>query len=325
MIELLPQQEHTMSTICFEDHYNNDMTDYVAKRKSEQEAIKDFLAQGLEPGQHWFFWCLKGAAISAYTGEPDGWEWPPRLSGRVAARNKQDARQKIAAEFGEEYPMRVLKKDQVKHPFLLYLEEMRADSSSARFALRFMPQQCKVCEREFVLNDTYNIIENHGRGGRHTCSAECELVLRARLRAELSPSVPGGHQPVIYCITHKPSGKKYIGKTDQAFTLRWYQHMYQPGNSEFHRYIKNSALTDWVFEVVECTNNTIPVEIQKDAKSYARAILAREQHWINHFDTINQGLNSAVSHKETMATPQQRLEFEMEQMDDERNDEHQHA
>lgn len=299
MKELEPSTEQQSADPTHEAH------DFMKESRERRQAEEAFLSIGLEDGQSWFFWCLKGANISYHTQEPDGWEWPPRLSGRIAAKDKKDARQKIAQEFGEDYPMRVLDKDRVKYPFLLYLEPLSAGNSTSRYIQRFMPKSCSICGREFTTNDRYNDRNDSGRGADTNCSEACyELHRLNQQSSSFTEGFPGygGHQAVIYCITHKPTQKRYIGKTSQAFTLRWYQHMYQPGTTEFHKLIKSSAVTDWTFEVLEATHSTIPESILRGTQAYERAVLAREQYWIDYYDTINSGLNTATSIKaETIA------------------------
>lgn len=263
-----------------------------------REDVKGFLTQGLNPGQTWFFWCLKGATHNSFTQQPDGWEWPPRVSGRIAATSKKEARQKVCEDFGEDYPMRVLDKDRVKYPFLLYIEEMTPNN---RYALRFMPRACEICGSQFTLHDHYMEPERSARGGDHTCSQACESVFRNHQSRDwiAMKNDTGQHPAVIYSILHKPTGQRYIGKTTQAFTLRWYQHFFQPGDTAFHQLIQASAITDWTFEVLEQIHLTISETIRRGTPEYHQAVLQREQHWIDTYDTINNGLNSVVSVKST--------------------------
>lgn len=281
--------------------------------KKQKDAIAAFLSQGLEPGQLWFFWCLKGQRFNEYTKEPDGWEWPPRLSGRIAAKDKQEVRQKIAEEFGEEYPMRVLKKDYVKYPFLLYIEPMVAGGTGERYALRFMPATCKECGVSFTLNDKYN--DPHANSSRDTCSSECEHRLKQRERAEGFEYQGGGTSPpVIYAITHKPSGQRYIGKTEQPFTLRWYQHMFHPGTSAFHGKVRVTPITEWQFEVIEHLGYLSALHNGSKNAAYRNAISEREQFWINHFNTLSDGLNS-VKAASSLPEPETADEVKTEEKD----------
>lgn len=272
-------------------------------RLAKKVCREAFIKEGLDEGQQWYFWCLKGQSRNPYSHEPDGWEWPPRLSGRIAAKDKEDVRQKLAAEFGETYPMRVLQKERAKHPFLLYVEPMLIGKPGERFIDRFIPRACAVCERVFVLNDHYNDPNKHTASD--TCSAECQQDYRRQkeLKAFNDGLGSRAHTPVIYCITHKPSGKRYIGKTDQAFTLRWYQHMYHPGKTLFHQLIRTSALSDWQFEVLEQVELSDDELRQSGWEGYHLRVLQREKFWITHFDTIKNGLNSVMSYRDPGESP----------------------
>lgn len=258
--------------------------------KAQRAALAKFLDEGLEPGQQWFFWCLKAPHISEYTKEQDGWAWPPRLSGRIAAADKNDARKRLAEEFGEPIPMRVLVKDYGKHPFLLYIEPMSIGSSGERYARRFIPTQCKECGTTFTLNDKYN--DPHANSNAHACSSECEALLKAQERAMSLDARAGYNTPVIYCITHKPTGQKYVGKTEQPFTLRWYQHMYHPGDSDFHALVRQTPVTDWQFEVLEHLGYLLVKHDNVRGANYRLEVAQREQYWINTLNTLDQGLNS---------------------------------
>lgn len=278
------------------------LTPHVYSATPTKEEVQHFLEQGLEPGQIWFFWCLKGATYNSYTKEPDGWEWPPRVSGRIAAMDKKEARRKICEDFGEDYPMRVLDKERTKYPFLLYIEAMTTNN---RFAIRFMTRACDICGSHFTLNDHYMQPEKSERGGNNTCSQACETIFTNRQNRDFIAlkNNTGQHVPVIYCITHKPSNRRYVGKTTQAVTLRWYQHFFHPGDTPFHQLIQTSALTDWCFEVLEVLSTSISETIRRGTPEYHQAVLQREQYWIDFYDSINQGLNTAVSIKVSPTLP----------------------
>lgn len=261
------------------------------KYKQDKAEIHRVLTEGLADGETWFFWCLKGRSFNPYTKEPDGWEWPPRLSGRIAATSKAEAKKAIEQEMGEEFPMRVLRKNQSQYPFLLYIEPMIPGGSGERYGRRFILRQCQECNVAFTLNDKYN--DPMANSSQETCSAECETRMRNRERAEgFGQQASGNSPPVIYCITHTPSGQRYVGKTEQPFTLRWYQHMYHPGDSAFHSKISSTPITEWQFEILEHLGHLIIAHPDRRNPAYRAAIAAREQYWINHFDSLNNGLNS---------------------------------
>lgn len=256
--------------------------------REKQDQIS-FLNQGLEPGESWFFWCVKTQKISEYTGSPDGWNWPPAISGRVAAKNKKHARERISEELDMNIPLRVSAKDRPTSPYLLYIEEITEDKpASLRYLQRFMPRQCEVCHTTFVLNDIYNTeIKNiHA----DTCSTTCNDAFRLRMKSQSFEEGTGVRPDTttIYLITYTPENKHYVGKTTQPFTLRWYQHMYHPGDSAFHKKIRTSPLADWQFKVLEEIN---PLH-ELSSGDLSKHIAQREQFWIDHYNSIQNGFNS---------------------------------
>ena len=56
----------------------------------------------------------------------------------------------------------------------------------------------------------------------------------------------------IYKITHKPTGKVYIGKTVNFPLWRWWQHIKDQSGTKFHEFFKeNSNMCDWIFEAID--------------------------------------------------------------------------
>ena len=55
----------------------------------------------------------------------------------------------------------------------------------------------------------------------------------------------------IYKITHKQTGKVYIGKTVNHPIFRWFQHFKAQSGSYFHEAMKNSKITEWTYEVID--------------------------------------------------------------------------
>lgn len=97
------------------------------------------------------------------------------------------------------------------------------------------------------------------------------------------------HSPVIYKITNKNNNKCYIGQTTQPFTLRWYQHMFQPSDTKFHKEIKgNSTINDWTFEIIE----VLKFKREDSTAERKKQLNERENHWIKFCDSINNGYNS---------------------------------
>ena len=87
----------------------------------------------------------------------------------------------------------------------------------------------------------------------------------------------------------------YIGKTTQAFTLRWWQHFSSETNTKFSKEINQTSLKDWVFSIIEIINEE---EAQDQNKTLDAWISEREQFHINDNDSINNGYNSVIAIKE---------------------------
>lgn len=143
-------------------------------------------------------------------------------------------------------------------------------------------RNCKECSSEYV------VIENQQNGIEASdsyCSEDCRLRFRLRQREESFESylLTNKHPAIIYKITHRPTGQVYIGQTSQAFTLRWYQHFFHAGDTKFHKLIKSSSPTEWIFEIQEIISD-------KKDQSF---INQREKFWIDHYDSVARGLNTA--------------------------------
>lgn len=141
---------------------------------------------------------------------------------------------------------------------------------------------CRVCSTPFTLIQAR---QNGVYANYEMCSSECRKITR---RAEdfggyAESYINQDYRPCIYKITNKSSQMVYIGQTVQCFTLRWYQHFFQAGDSKFHQAIKSSQPNDWTFEVIEVLETPVT----------KKEIDAREMHWITHYDSINNGYNTA--------------------------------
>lgn len=238
-----------------------------------------------------FLFQLKGkAGDSAY----NNWQWPPVWSDKVEATDRKDAHAKIESDFGKKFPLRVLQKDIDSNEFLLVIKEIKPDDHHTLGL--FENRECKQCGTQFKMIEKYQQGNSIG-GGTTFCSFNCNDEFRRvdQLRITEANILSGNHVPVIYRITNKITGLCYVGKTTQVFTLRWYQHFFQGCGTEFHNYIKQYKITDWIFEVVEI------VELPADCKQYKAAhrfILQREMFHINQNDSIANGYNTTASLKE---------------------------
>ena len=216
------------------------------------------------------------------------WCWPPLHSGMIEAATGADAREELQKRYSVELPMTGLRGEKGKQQqFLLCLDDM---TNKPYLLDRFVDRACKHCGVMFTLNSKYLVNEG---GARDFCSSECSDTFKKGegITWDVDFDFNGIHEAVIYKITCKADGKCYIGKTTQAFTLRWYQHFYQGFGTKFHEAIKKHGLAGWTFEVIEVID--IPKGVYgRDKHTF---ILDRESHWIRHYDSVNNGYNSVIS------------------------------
>jgi len=215
------------------------------------------------------------------------WSWPPIASGQITAGSTKEARQILESEYGVKLPGAKGKSDTVLLCTLIDME------NKPYLRQRFDVRICTQCGKEYTLNEKYLL--NAG-GNREHCSSDCSLDERNTKGVEVyvNSELNGIHEAVIYKITNKKTGLCYIGKTTQAFTLRWYQHFYQSCGTKFHSAIKEYGLDCWTFEVIE---------IVGDRRTPVSIILERESFWIKHFNSINNGYNSVISKTEEITFP----------------------
>lgn len=87
---------------------------------------------------------------------------------------------------------------------------------------------------------------------------------------------------IIYQITNKVNGKKYVGLTNSSLKKRWYQHRYDAthstSNIHFHRAIRKYDITDWNLDALCCCLTKVDAEYL-------------ERHFIKECDTYASGYN----------------------------------
>jgi hypothetical protein len=170
-----------------------------------------------------------------------------------------------------------------KHEYLIKIREIHSDEEMTLGQIEL--KDCHQSSAGFRRIDLYNDT-NETYKGTEFCSSKCQCAHREEGRSERFNSGMGGIEPpVIYRVFNRETGMSYVGKTTQVFTLRWYQHFYQGGNSKFHDAIKCSSKKDWEFSIVECV--VIPEGEDRD-----QFISVREQFWIDELDAINNGYNT---------------------------------
>lgn len=234
-----------------------------------------------------FYYQIKGKELNTYFGSSN-WSWPPIFSGMVEAKTKKEARLLIEDEYGRKFPLRVLQKDLDNESYLLNIREITKDDT--RTLSLFELKECLEpdCSNKFRVIDKYND-NNESYKGHDYCSVKCKNLNYERTSYKTPNELDANGTAVIYKITNVSSGMVYIGKTTQVFTLRWYQHFYQNGDCKFHQAIKNSSLKDWTFEIVEI------VEAPTSGKDINIHIREREGFWIDHYNAIESGYNSAAA------------------------------
>lgn len=187
-----------------------------------------------------FFFQIKGkSGPDAYS--MGNWAWPPIWSDKVDALDHDDAKRKIEEMYGKKFPLRVLKKDLDSNDFLLSITMITEHDSY--FKRMFDVQECKCCGIKFRVIQNYQI-GNPG-GGMAYCSKECQRSHNEIEYYRNKEEGNGIHVPVIYRIHNKTTNKSYVGKTKQAFTFRWYQHIFQPkADTKFYSEIEKTKITD---------------------------------------------------------------------------------
>lgn len=239
--------------------------------------------------------------------EDNTWLFPPLWSGKVTADNRKQAKSIIEEQYEQEFPMRVLKKDIDSHAFLLVIREIEDNDYYTKKL--FEVSKCKKCDTQFKVIEKYQY--GNSGGSFEFCSSICAKEYKT-VDAYVDYRNGAKSVPVIYKITHKGNGKCYIGKTAQPFTLRWYQHFFQTKGTKFHTAIKESQITDWVFEVIEIID--MPEEIKKGSfTSINDYIFEREMFYINMHDSIRNGYNSVMSKAEQVEDLQAEILFPVEQ------------
>lgn len=220
-----------------------------------------------------------------------GWSWPPIFSGKVSADNKRKAKQLIEDEYGRKFPLRVLKKDLENEYFLLRIIEI--DKEDDRTQELFVLKSCQECDKKFRVIDKYND-EHEAYKGKEFCGYKCKKANHEKNRAPKPSDLlsQNGGAAFIYRIRNKKDDRSYIGKTQQVFTLRWYQHFYQSGSCKFHDAIRSSSLTDWEFSLIELVN-------VQDGVKVSDAVQEREAYWINYFNAVENGYNTVAVNSPT--------------------------
>lgn|GEM_PF-1669795 len=236
----------------------------------------------------------KGDAILDYVS------WKDFEMGYIEAVSKKEAREKLEEEFNCKLPSRVVKTDYIisKYKYILKVYESKPYWDSVWGDDR----ECIICGSVYNIIDKVNNLGD--KGDINCCSEECQSVNQQNselLKSEeyLYKKLEENkdiHLPCIYKISNLKTGMVYIGQTTQTPTFRWYQHFNCTSGTKFYDAIGSSEITDWTFEVLETiTREDMIKGSHWDKNVY---INQREQYWINEFDSVNKGYNTATANKE---------------------------
>jgi hypothetical protein len=239
-----------------------------------------------------FYYQIKGLRP-----ENNSWSWPPVHVGAVYdVKDKKAAKAAVEEELGRQFPSRVIRAKMGEEPYLLTIRSMSEHDKRTREI--FEDKECLRCNGHFRVVDHYND-DMALYKGREYCSSDCkeadynERKLRESVMYEGQSIIKS--RGVIYSILHVPSGKRYVGQTTIAFTLRWHQHLNAHSGNKFHSFLsKNDKIEEWQFSILE----RVELPQGEEPRAYMNA---REQYWITHYNTIEDGLNTAVACKKTEA------------------------
>ena len=88
---------------------------------------------------------------------------------------------------------------------------------------------------------------------------------------------------IIYLITNKENGHKYVGQTTQGMNKQWQQHTQEAlrmSDKPLHRAMRKYGQHRFnIQEIDECDENLLD---------------EREKHWIKHYNTLKEGYNVGI-------------------------------
>lgn len=203
--------------------------------------------------------------------------WTQIVKDVIIASDKKEARKIVTETYGKNIPMKVMKKKIVPESLMLSLFEIDGDSYFKKGY--FDQKKCSVCNSKFSMIDKYNFFGSFGC--EEQCSPKCQEIHNNENNVFTDASHFYYSEPVIYMVTQISTGKKYIGKTERSFTLRWWEHIKSKAPDKFHTAMRESTITDFIFQVIDVLEPG-----KKDD------ILKIEQSWISKYDTIENGFNT---------------------------------
>lgn len=133
---------------------------------------------------------------------------------------------------------------------------------------------CKFCGEHPV--NRIDIKNNDYSGYYFCCLEHEEQFYKNRFAEEDRLYNNSGAVGFVYKITHKETGKVYIGKTINHPAFRWFQHYKAQSGSYFHEVMKDSDIADWTYEVID-----------KQMDGNESDLLALESYYISEYDSTN--------------------------------------
>lgn len=137
---------------------------------------------------------------------------------------------------------------------------------------------CKQCRNEYTKIEKKKF---GTRGAAEFCSIECQK----EDQLQFAPvDITTYDTATIYMITHRPTGRHYIGVTTRWIMQRWWEHIKAKSGSPFHQLVQTSSITDFTFEILE-------VFKPSEHNPYER-----EAFYISKYNAVELGLNSVNGH-----------------------------
>ena len=229
--------------------------------------------------------------------------WRDFKVGYIEASSQKEARKLLEDEMNCELPSKVVNNEFVGTKYSYILKTFPPDTYWDKYwgGTRI----CSVCGNEYTMIDKINHFEE--KSDNSCCSPDCyathsekySFLKEEEYLQKLMSDEEGIHQPCIYLISNLKTGMVYVGQTINSSTFRWYQHFKRPySGSKFHNAILDHDLSDWTFQVIEVINEKTLEENNITHSGKSLYITQREQHWINHYDSIDKGYNTATANKE---------------------------
>lgn len=258
---------------------SNVLIDDVVKKELIKNA--DSLPERMIPEKkdhELFYYTIKGRNMDS------GWSWPPLYSEFMFAKNSKELRENVNKEFLCKFPARVTGEN--NSSFLITVSKISNENRNTNLIERSVFRKCLLCKNDYRIIDIYNEGRTDSPCSKYCCwtcrknddqtSLSQDDILNIRRTT-----------PIIYRIYNKETKMSYVGKTTKVFTYRLYQHFFQKKKTKLSTAIFSSKLTEWEIFIIE----EISPEKEESYSETSKRVSKREQYWINHYDSIENGYN----------------------------------